>query len=195
MVCHTKNCSDGGNKKKMGGSDEEKFEVRHSRDGGALVDDLQHLAVPFAILLAKQGLDKFFTGPTKSSSKKEKPAKKEKEATPAAPKKVAKKTKGGDCGCSGAVRAAGGMSDVVPPTTAGVGGRAIKKKNGGMAEVDPVVFGGRGSVFKPRRTSGGMSDVVPPTTAGVGGRAIKKKTGGKDLKKLTDSIDQFLRNY
>jgi hypothetical protein len=40
-----------------------------------------------------------------------------------------------------------------------------------------------------------MSDVVPPTTAGVGGRAIKKKTGGKDLKKLTDSIDQFLRNY
>lgn len=48
-----------------------------AKKGGALVDDMKNLAVPFAILLAKYGIESMTDKP------KDKPA--------------AKKTKGGDC--------------------------------------------------------------------------------------------------
>lgn len=39
-----------------------------AKKGGAIVDDVKNLAVPFAILLAKEGLSKMFPKNTKSSS-------------------------------------------------------------------------------------------------------------------------------
>lgn len=40
-----------------------------AKKGGALVDDVKNLAVPFAILLAKEGLSKMFKADTKKPSK------------------------------------------------------------------------------------------------------------------------------
>lgn len=40
-----------------------------SKKGGAIVDDVKNLAVPFAILLAKEGLAKMFKADTKKPSK------------------------------------------------------------------------------------------------------------------------------
>ena len=39
------------------------------KEGGAFVSDVKNLAVPFAILLAKEGLTKYFKDDKKSSSK------------------------------------------------------------------------------------------------------------------------------
>lgn len=62
------------------------------KKGGALMDDLQNLAVPFAILLAKQGLESMF-----SKDKK----------TQKTAKKSSSKQSGGDCGCGGTVATVG----------------------------------------------------------------------------------------
>lgn len=40
-----------------------------AKKGGAIVDDVRNLAVPFAILLAKEGLSKMFKADAKKSSK------------------------------------------------------------------------------------------------------------------------------
>jgi hypothetical protein len=46
-----------------------KKEKSQSKRGGALVDDVKNLAVPFAILLAKEGLSKMFKEDKKAAKK------------------------------------------------------------------------------------------------------------------------------
>lgn len=72
-----------------------------SKKGGALVDDIKNLAVPFAILLAKQGLSSIFEKdsakkPTRSQSARKAPA-----AKPASIKRRKSITGGSACtsGC------------------------------------------------------------------------------------------------
>lgn len=50
-------------------SSQDKKQKTSAKKGGAIVDDVKNLAVPFAILLAKEGLSKMFKGDTKKSSK------------------------------------------------------------------------------------------------------------------------------
>jgi hypothetical protein len=81
------------------------------KKGGALMDDLQNLAVPFAILLAKQGLESMFSSNEKDASKK------------------TKTMKGGDCGCSGTA-----IPPVGAPITGGSTNLPKKSLAGGSAK-------------------------------------------------------------
>jgi len=93
-----------------GGSKKTKKTKKSSKSGGALVDDMKNLAVPFAILLAKQGIQGMFNkkdSASKSSSK----SKKVDSMPMTMAKKKSKTQKGGDCGSCGSaevVPAAGG---------------------------------------------------------------------------------------
>lgn len=75
-----------------------KKKLNHKKHGGALSDDLKTLAVPFAILLAKQGLEERKKNiPNKSSTKNPSSTK--------SPTSFRRKTTmtGGNCGpCNGA---------------------------------------------------------------------------------------------
>lgn len=48
---------------------QDKKKKQSSKKGGAIVDDVKNLAVPFAILLAKEGLSKMFKADAKKPSK------------------------------------------------------------------------------------------------------------------------------
>ena len=76
-------------------ADAKKSPVGKKAKGGALVEEIKGLAVPFAILLAKQGLDGMFNKKT------------EKKAASASAKRSVKSAKGGS-GCSSCAKVAGG---------------------------------------------------------------------------------------
>jgi len=69
--------------------------TKRPKKGGAFVDDVKNLAVPFAILLAKEGLTKVFADKKKKSSKEE-----AKKTTKSSTKR--RTLKGGSCnaGCT-----------------------------------------------------------------------------------------------
>lgn len=79
-----------------------------NKEGGALMDDIKNLAVPFAILLAKQGLDGLFTDKKDKKTTKEKKTKttktvkepKEKKETASKPASKGRRgtLAGGGCG-------------------------------------------------------------------------------------------------
>lgn len=75
---------------------------KKGKKGGALVDDIKSLAVPFAILLAKQGLEGMFSNKKSTSAKK---------SSESAALKNRKKTMvGGACGCAAAQDQKGGKA-------------------------------------------------------------------------------------
>ena len=78
--------------------------AKKSKKGGALVEDIKNLAVPFAILLAKQGLEGMFDKKKKAA---EKPA-----AAISARKSTATRTRAavGGCGSCAPVAKVGGAS-------------------------------------------------------------------------------------
>ena len=78
--------------------------------GGALIDDVKNLAVPFAILLAKQGIQAMF----------EKKPKAETSSPKKSPKLATKRTAaGGSCGAQCAAAVATGGSACAAPLTGG----------------------------------------------------------------------------
>ena len=88
------NVCDGGARRKKGGAKPAKGKGK-GKKGGALMDDIKNLAVPFAILLAKQGLEGMF------SSKKSATAKASASTGATGAIKNRKKTMtGGSCGCA-----------------------------------------------------------------------------------------------
>lgn len=83
--------------------------TKSKKQGGALVDDIKNLAVPFAILLAKQGLSTMFEKKSSSTATK-KPAA-SKKATPAAAKPASasrRKTATGGSACTSGCGMTGG---------------------------------------------------------------------------------------
>jgi hypothetical protein len=100
---------EGGKKSSKG-----KGKGKKGKKGGALMNDLQNLAVPFAILLAKQGLESMFSSNEKDASKSS---------------KKTKTMKGGDCGCSGTA-----IPPVGAPITGGSTNLPKKSLAGGSAK-------------------------------------------------------------
>lgn len=87
---------------------------QQQKQGGNLVSDIQNLAVPFAILLAKQGLEGVFKSkpekPVKAKSASSKTPAKKAEAAPAESKPKAtqrRKTISGGSSCTSAAGCAG----------------------------------------------------------------------------------------
>lgn len=117
----------GGRKKKLSKMEKKPKSNAASKKkkGGALAEDLQNLAVPFAILLAKEGLENMF---------KEKKTKAKKAAPSAAPKKR-----------RGSI-AGGGNTDVIDVVNTGgscgsscaLGDIATSKKKGGSKKSQDV---------------------------------------------------------
>lgn len=88
--------------------------------GGSLMNDVGDLAIPFALLLAKKGLDKLSESKNRASNaSKPKPKKSPKAKSPKAkkvrkaPASTRKSQKGGDSGCSlcAAATIGGGVHD------------------------------------------------------------------------------------
>lgn len=81
------------------------------KKGGALIDDVKNLAVPFAILLAKQGLQNLFD--KKEDKKPKKKSTDEKKAKPSAKKPASSKRRtsiAGGSACTAGCGMAGGSA-------------------------------------------------------------------------------------
>lgn len=84
-------------KSNIGGSKTNNTNRKKKKQGGALTDDLKTLAVPFAILLAKQGIDEM-----KNKSKKQNSLPSRSSKSPSSMSRR-KTMAGGNCGpCNGA---------------------------------------------------------------------------------------------
>lgn len=109
-----------------------KGDKKKSAKGGALAEDIKSLAVPFAILLAKQGLDKMFSNKKTTAASKASPMM---TATSSRRKSAATGgQKGGDCGACAKGTMAGG--NCMKPSTA-VGGSDKRSRYAMLAkEID-----------------------------------------------------------
>ncbi len=172
--------------KKSTASKSTKGKSSKKASGGALIDDVKNLAVPFAILLAKQGLQTMF------DKKKSAPQAQSQLTARAASQPSSSRRRstavGGSCGsaCAAAVRpAAGGKS---------------KKSCGGAGAAVVTKLPGSGAV------RGGTTAKLPVSGAAARGGALPKPpkslTGGSRsqqvksrFEKLSREIDAFLQKY
>jgi hypothetical protein len=81
--------------------------TKSQKKGGALADDVANLAVPFAILLAKYGLDKFYDKKEKKVTEKSK-----KKPSTAAKLPRRKSIAGGDCSTGACSKKGGNLANV-----------------------------------------------------------------------------------
>ena len=154
--------------------------------GGALVEDLSTLAVPFAILLAKRGLESMFlddkkpkkTGAAKPGKKETKPVKKE------AKTKVKKSQKGGDCGCSQPPLMLGGDQSTIDAQQAM---ESIQQSELASANLP----GGAKPKPKAKKASKTKKTSEKKKPVAVKGKKNKKST----VAQLTETIDNFLRDH
>lgn len=86
---------------KQGGQSSKAKSSKSKKQGGALVDDIKNLAVPFAILLAKQGLSTMFEKKSSTDKTKKPAAKKATAEKPSSTSRRKSVTGGGACtsGC------------------------------------------------------------------------------------------------
>ena len=148
------------------------------KKGGSLASDLQNLAVPFAILLAKQGLESMFSNEKKGKSSS--PNKKSKS------KSVKTVQKGGDCGCSG----------VTPlPMMGGDGatdGAGVTNAKAALAVAQSDLVSAQ---YREYLVHAGSKKVTATPKKKDPKSKKKKRTTNARLSRLTESIDAFLLSH
>jgi hypothetical protein len=139
--------------------------AKKGKKGGALMDDVKNLAVPFAILLAKQGLQTMFDKKKTKSGSSELSAKSA--ASPTSARRKSTLT-GGSCGsqCAAAV------------TTASHTGGA-KAKSASSKRAASTRASGKASSSRASSSRGGSK-----------GEQVKSR-----FEKLSKEIDEFLQKY
>ena len=196
--------------------------------GGALIEDLSTLAVPFAILLAKRGLESMFLEKKKKKEKKGAVVKSKgvseqsevvnevaseaanevanevasdvtKKVVKAKKTKVAKKKKapkvqsGGDCGCSQtpSLMLGGGVNDIHE------GELNAHTANLMYAQQAANMPGGSGTKKTKKVAKAPKAPKKPSTKALVlkNPKTPARKKSAKTTAKLTETIDNFLRNH
>lgn len=184
----------GGRRKSKSTKQAKATKSSRSKKGGALIDDVKNLAVPFAILLAKQGLQTMF-------DKKKTPQTAQLSAKVASqPTSSRRRTTAVGGSCGSACAAAASARPVV-------GGSKSKKQSGGVVPklLPPSGKGGSALPKPPKSLTGGAS-VARTTKSLTGGasvaRTTKTLTGGarsqqvkSRFEKLSKEIDAFLQKY
>lgn len=159
-----------------------KSSSRKGAKGGALIDDVKNLAVPFAILLAKQGLQTMFDKKKNTSANSQLSAKVAGQPTSSRRRST---IAGGSCGSACASAAALPS----PPT---VGGKSKKRSGGGLTleQITPKAGGAPKPSAVPLH--GGALPKVPGKLSAGGSKSASVKSR---FEKLSKEIDAFLQKY
>ena len=146
---------------------------RSKKSGGALIDDVKNLAVPFAILLAKQGLQTMFDKKkTPQTQKTQNVQLSAKAASQTSSSRRRSTAVGGSCGSACASAAA------ARPVA---GGSKSKKQCGGVV---PKLLPSSGA------TGGALPKPPKSLTGGARSQQVKSR-----FEKLSKEIDAFLQKY
>jgi len=173
----------GGKKVKKGGAakkpsaSKKVVPKKATKKGGALMDDVKNLAVPFAILLAKQGLQSMF-----DKKKTKKGGEVELEARSASKLNSQRRRTtiaGGSCGSS----CAAGLSQFTDALTPSSNSVNPPQAGGAKKATKKVV---KKAVKKPSSKKGGAEE------QNAGARAVQVKSR---FEKLSKEIDEFLQKY
>ena len=146
--------------------------------GGALTDDLAKLAVPFAILLAKQGLDSMFAW--KKKGKKSNKKQDSNTSTSQKPKAEKSKIKKAD-GKKKGVFKKGGCGCGVPPLF------------GGTMSATQDIASNKGVPMLQNNIHASLETTAGSVTAAGGKGMGPKKT--PRFSSLAESIDNFLKSH
>jgi hypothetical protein len=143
--------------------------TKKGKKGGALMDDVKNLAVPFAILLAKQGLQTMFDKKKKTSTGSELSARSAASATSSRRKST---LTGGSCGSQCAAH--------VAPATGGAKRTASRSTASKSTASKTTASKASGTRASSSRSSRG----------GAQGQQVKSR-----FEKLSKEIDEFLQKY
>lgn len=90
--------------------------------------ELRNLAVPFGLLLAKNGMEYLKTRSGKTSTRSSKSARATKTPTSLSKTRKSKSLKGGDCGCTSKATKLGGSSCGMPPPVTSGGSQGVSQE-------------------------------------------------------------------